>query len=89
MKSLIMYIALPVIFMITCLYFIVFGEDVYRYPCQDPANWETEECQPPQCEAMGLCTKYLIDLTGISSSEPVSELQFSDSIASTSETPNE
>lgn len=62
MKSLIMYIALPVTLILTCIYFIVFGEDVYRYPCMDPANWETEECQPPACEAMGLCTKYLIDI---------------------------
>ena len=32
-------------------------EDVYRYPCQDPANWESPECLPPDCEAYGVCTK--------------------------------
>ncbi len=32
-------------------------EDVYRYPCQDPANWESPDCQPPNCEAFGICTK--------------------------------
>ena len=32
-------------------------EDVYRYPCQDPANWESPDCQPPNCEAYGVCTK--------------------------------
>jgi len=32
----------------------------YRYPCQDPTNWELTECKPPVCEANGLCTKYLI-----------------------------
>ena len=32
-------------------------KEVYRYPCQDPANWETPECQPPNCEAFGICTK--------------------------------
>ena len=32
-------------------------EDVYRYPCQDPANWETPDCTPPNCEAYGVCTK--------------------------------
>jgi len=32
-------------------------EDVYRYPCQDPANWESPDCQPPNCEAFGVCTK--------------------------------
>ncbi len=32
----------------------------YRYPCQDPANWEKAECNPPLCEATGTCTKDLI-----------------------------
>jgi hypothetical protein len=32
-------------------------EDVYRYPCQDPANWESPDCTPPNCEAYGVCTK--------------------------------
>ena len=32
----------------------------YRYPCQDPKNWELKECNPPVCEAGGLCTKDLI-----------------------------
>jgi hypothetical protein len=33
----------------------------FRYPCQDPANWETPECVPPICEASETCTKDLID----------------------------
>ncbi len=32
----------------------------YRYPCQDPVNWEAKECNPPLCEATGTCTKDLI-----------------------------
>lgn len=32
----------------------------YRYPCQDPVNWESPECNPPLCEATGTCTKDLI-----------------------------
>lgn len=27
----------------------------YRYPCQDPANWEKAECKPPVCTANGMC----------------------------------
>ena len=27
----------------------------YRYPCQDPANWEKAECKPPLCTANGTC----------------------------------
>lgn len=85
-----MYIALPVAIILTCFYFIIFGEDVYRYPCMDPANWETEECEPPACEAMGLCTKYLIDIPETSSSDNTTNtLEFSSDIIGTSETPNE
>ena len=32
----------------------------YRYPCQDPANWEKAECNPPICQASGNCTKDVI-----------------------------
>jgi len=32
----------------------------YRYPCQDPVNWEKAECKPPVCEASGTCTKDLL-----------------------------
>ena len=32
----------------------------YRYPCQDPANWQNAECNPPICEATGTCTKDLV-----------------------------
>lgn len=34
--------------------------DSYRYPCQDPQNWGKPECEPPACEAAGVCTKDLI-----------------------------
>ena len=35
----------------------------YRYPCQDPANWEIAECTPPECEASQTCTKDVIKIT--------------------------
>lgn len=42
-------------------------DEHYRYPCQDPANWNSEECQRPACEAEGICPDQLtgkeIDLT--------------------------
>lgn len=37
----------------------------YRYPCQDPANWEQAKCNPPVCEASGTCTKDLVNATTI------------------------
>jgi predicted small lipoprotein YifL len=36
----------------------------YRYPCQDPVNWENEECKPPICTANGACPEDLVDING-------------------------
>ncbi len=33
----------------------------YRYPCQDPVNWEKAECKPPLCTAAGACPEDLLD----------------------------
>lgn len=32
----------------------------YRYPCQDPTNWETAECKPPICTASQTCPVDLV-----------------------------
>jgi hypothetical protein len=37
--------------------------DTFRYPCQNPKNHNTANCQPPACEADGTCTKYLLKET--------------------------
>ena len=42
------------------LFLMVACEDRYRYPCQDPSNFNTTACKPPVCKADGTCTKYLI-----------------------------
>jgi predicted small lipoprotein YifL len=34
----------------------------YRYPCQDPANWENSECKPPICTANGACPEDLAEM---------------------------
>ena len=31
----------------------------YRYPCQDPSNWESADCKPPICTASGTCPEYI------------------------------
>ena len=36
------------------------GDGGYRYSCQDPNNWENEECNPPICEVNGHCWYTLI-----------------------------
>lgn len=32
----------------------------YRYECQDPENWNNEECNPPKCLVDGMCTETLL-----------------------------
>ena len=31
----------------------------YRYPCQDPDNWEQKQCKKPYCSANGTCPEDL------------------------------
>ena len=33
--------------------------DMYRYPCQNPDNWEHKVCKKPYCSANGTCPEDL------------------------------
>lgn len=33
--------------------------DGFRYPCQDPENWDKKICQKPYCSANGTCPEDL------------------------------
>jgi len=33
--------------------------DIYRYPCQNPDNWEHKVCKKPYCSANGTCPEDL------------------------------
>lgn len=48
-------------------------KEIYRYPCQDPVNWETEDCKPPKCEAWGGCTKDVLAGTPLYKPDAVQE----------------
>ena len=37
----------------------VFGGDRYRYPCQDPANWEKDICKFPKCDVTRTCPEHV------------------------------
>lgn len=37
------------------LAFLTGCEDRYRYPCQDPENWDKQECKKPYCTASQTC----------------------------------
>ena len=41
------------------LFFLVSCGENYRYPCQDPDNWETKQCKKPWCSANGTCPEDL------------------------------
>jgi hypothetical protein len=45
----------------------------YRYPCQDPVNWEAPECNPPLCEATGTCTTDLLGYNPKEGKEEITE----------------
>ena len=47
-------------YMIIFLALLAGCSESYRFPCQDPANWNKVHCTPPTCEANGTCTKYLL-----------------------------
>jgi hypothetical protein len=50
----------------------------YRYECQDPENWEAEECNPPLCLVDGMCTETLL---GFDPSETTVETPTQETVA--------
>lgn len=34
-------------------------EQYFRYPCQDPENWNIEQCKKPICEVNRDCPEYI------------------------------
>ena len=36
-----------------------FGGDRFRYPCQDPRNWEKDLCKMPQCDVTRTCPEHI------------------------------
>ena len=36
-----------------------FSGDRYRYPCQDPNNWDKEICQKPLCDVHRSCPEHI------------------------------
>lgn len=43
---------------VTCL--LAGCEDKYRYTCQNPDNFQKEECQKPRCQFTQTCPEYLV-----------------------------
>ena len=36
-----------------------FGGDRFRYPCQDPDNWDKEICKLPRCDVTRTCPEHI------------------------------
>ena len=36
-----------------------FGDDRFRYPCQDPANWDKDFCKMPLCDVTRTCPEHI------------------------------
>lgn len=37
----------------------VFGNDGFRYPCQNPANWDKDMCKVPLCDVTRTCPEHI------------------------------
>ena len=36
-----------------------FGSDRFRYPCQDPGNWDKDFCKMPLCDVTRTCPEHI------------------------------
>ena len=37
----------------------IFSGDRFRYPCQDPANWDKDFCKLPICDVTRTCPEHI------------------------------
>ena len=51
-RYLVLLLALP-------LGLAMFSGDRFRYPCQDPANWDKDFCKMPLCDVTRTCPEHI------------------------------
>ena len=39
--------------------FSMVSKESFRYPCQDPANWDSPQCQKPLCDVTRTCPEHI------------------------------
>lgn len=39
--------------------FSMVSKESFRYPCQDPANWDSLQCQKPLCDVTRTCPEHI------------------------------
>jgi len=47
------------VFLLLPLALAFFSGERYRYPCQDPANWDKEMCKMPKCDITRSCPEHI------------------------------
>ena len=50
---------MKIVYAIVLGLFLVGCEERYRYPCQNPYNWNEEYCKRPYCSSNGTCPEDL------------------------------
>lgn len=56
-KALVKYLFLLLLLPLALAYFS--DGERYRYPCQNPANWEKDACKMPLCEVNRTCPEHI------------------------------
>ena len=55
-KKLVKWLAILLLLPLCLAYF---SGDRYRYPCQDPANWDKDFCKMPVCDVNRTCPEHI------------------------------
>ena len=55
-KKLAKFLIILLLFPLSLAYF---SEESFRYPCQNPANWDKEICQKPLCDVTRTCPEHI------------------------------
>ena len=55
-KKLLKFLGIVLLLPLTLAYF---SGDRFRYPCQDPANWDKEFCKMPICDVTRTCPEQI------------------------------
>jgi len=50
---------LLIILLLLPLTLAYFSGDKFRYPCQDPTNWDKDICKLPQCDVTRTCPEHI------------------------------
>jgi hypothetical protein len=56
-EKVLLFTAMALLFLPLTLAF--FGGDKFRYPCQDPVNWNKDFCKPPICDVTRTCPEHI------------------------------